>query len=583
MDAKSSPAGMVVGSPPEGRPPPLRRLAAWLQREWPGLAGIAVLIGLLLILRGDALLSTASFNPDEAEFLAEAKRVGLSWIPYATSTETTHFYLLPWTLAMLGRLGLSLGLPLAHLLAGLVYLFLGSVTWWCLHRRVGIWFGGLGVAGPIVVLFAARDHADFLSFSSELVPVVFMAAGVAVAFAPRRPPGPVRVAVASMLLGLAPLGKLQALPLALVLCAGVVVYVQRQQTGRPAGTGRAFTIAATRGLGWFLLPTILFVTLLVVTGKLTQFIGEPIAFQIDYALRRGVIQPGGDLGWQARLTGLSSLIAPAQAVSSVILAAGTVSLGSILLRPWSWRRRRALLGITLLCAAVLAGLLGAIAPFPYFPHYSVLLFAGAMLGSVVSSAVMTDAQSPAPRMPSTRRAHASSPLLVVLAAACIIPLAPLILRAPTWPTGWSSLIASNEADVARSTHPSDTKLLTLCPPKSRVFVWGWANELYSNFAWTPASRYVNSIWQIFPLQRQTAYRANLASELVNEPPQCIINAVGPGFFGGIPTEMTVQATIPGVQLLLAKCYQPSSVPGPNGSTLSLFVRRAECAGRSVTP
>lgn len=581
MDSKSRPAGTVVDSPPEGRPPPLRRLAAWLQREWPGLAGIAVLAGLLLILRGDALLSAASFNPDEAEFLAEAKRVGLSWIPYATSTETTHFYLLPWTLAMLGRLGFSLGLPLAHLLAGLAYLFLGSVTWWCLHRRVGVWFAGLGVAGPIVVLFAARDHADFLSFSSELVPVVVMAAGIAVAFAPRRPPGPIRVAIASMLLGLAPLGKLQALPLALVLCASVVIYAQRQHTARPAG--RAFTIAASRGLGWFLLPTILFMTLLLVTGKLALFINEPVAFQIDYALRRGVIQPGGDLGWQARLAGLSSLIPPAQAVTSIILAAGTVSLGSILLRPWSWRRRRALLGITLLFAAVLAGLLGAIAPFPYFPHYSVLLFAGAMLGSVVSSAVMADARSPAPRMPSTRRAHASSPLLIILAAACVIPVAPLILRAPTWPTGWGSLIASNEVDVARSTHPSDTKLLTLCPPKSRVFVWGWANELYSYFAWTPASRYVNSIWQIFPLQRQAAYRANLTSELMNERPKCIINAVGPGFFGGIPTGTTIQATIPGVQGLLTKCYQSASVPGPNGSTLPLFVRRAECDGRPVIP
>ena len=115
-----------------------------------------------------------------------------------------------------------------------------------------------------------------------------------------------------------------------------------------------------------------------------------------------------------------------------------------------------------------------------------------------------------------------------------------------------------------------------------MFVWGWANELYSNFAWTPASRYVNAIWQIFPLQRQGTYRANLTSELADDPPKCIVNAAGPGFFGGIPVGMTVQATVPGVQALLAKCYLPSSVPGPNGSTLSIFIRRAECDRRSDT-
>lgn len=550
----------------------------WAKREWPGLAGVLVLAVWLWWLRGDAILAPGLINPDEAEFLAEAKRTMLSWIPYETSTETTHLYLLPWVLALMGRAGFSLGLPLAHLLSAITYLGLASAAWWCLYRRVGVLVAALGVFAPATALFSARDHLDFLSFSSELVPVACLTAGVFVACGSVKPLSVRRMAFAAVLLGLAPLAKVQALPLALALWAALALPLAAGTvTTNPKSS---FFKKSLFMLAFFAAPAAVFIALLVATGKLGVFLSEPIAFQADYALNRGTIQPGGDLGWEARLTGLTTLLPVIPGVLAIALAAGTPRSGSLLLRPWSWHRARARLAIVALGGSMIAGVIGAIAPFPYYPHYSVLVYAGAMLGAVVATSILVGGSSPAPRLPSRGRARAAVPLLVLLATISVVPVLPSVLRAPAWPSGWGQLLAKNETSSAVAQRTEARALLAACPPGQSVYVWGWANELYSYYAWQPASRYVNSIWQYFPLKRQQEYRETLVNELRSQPPRCIVEAVGPMFFGNFPPEATLAATVPATQDLLRRCYRSRHYEGPAQAALTVYVRRPPCAPRT---
>ena len=90
--------------------------------------------------------------------------------------------------------------------------------------------------------------------------------------------------------------------------------------------------------------------------------------------------------------------------------------------------------------------------------------------------------------------------LACVAISVAVVSAVLVVRIPT---GVDRLTTLNDPLAPSATDA--TSLSTDCPTGSRVLVWGWAAELYSSYDWTPASRYVNATWQIFPNRRQAEW------------------------------------------------------------------------------
>ena len=567
MTATPDPA--AHGAP--GTRPRLRtRLRAWCRREWPGLVGVAVLVVLAIWLRGDSLLSGVVINPDEAELLAEGKRAALSWIPYATSTDSTHLYPWPLALALLGRAGLSLGLPLAHLLSALAYVFVLATCWWCLHRRIGVLLAALAVGGPALALLGARDSTDFLSMTSELLPIALMAIALLLVFAVRGGLTRWRFAIACMALGVAPIAKPQSLLLTLAIWAVVVgLWVQQ----RPAEAKRARRWI--EGGAWGVVPGAVLLIAMAAGGTLDRFLSEPVSFQLQYLLHRNTITPGVDGSFAARLTGLTAFAPAALICLMPLVAAGSAS-GSILLRPRAWQGRERWAAIVLL-GVTGAGAASAALSVPYFAHYQNFLYAGALFGAVCASGIATRASSPAPRLPA-REGWAAVPLLSIIAATTALTLAPSLTAAPRWPSGWDQLLPTSDPLAGHTDTVNDPwgRLLSQCPAGSEVVVWGWAAEWYSFASWTPASRYVVAGWVLGQTTGRDEYRRTLVDELRASPPRCIVNAVGPPWFGGFAPTDTFENSVPEFRSELRQCYRHETIPFPD-RTLTLWVHRPRCS------
>lgn len=555
---------------------PYHRLAAWLRREWPGLVGLAIIVLLAIWVRGDSLLSGNVLNADEAELLAEGKRAALSWVPYATSTDTTHLY--PWAfgLGMLARLGFNLELPLAHLLSALAYVVVLGSVWWVLYRRVSVLTAALAVGGPALVLLTARDSPDFASMSSELLPVVLLAVAILVAFGPRASMGRARFATAMVLVGIAPIAKPQALLLAFAIWVVLAAHWTRlraAQRGPTQSTWRRWAEAA----GWSLIPSAVLILAMIAGGTFSRFVSEPVAFNLHYLVNRNGGNADVDLSITGRLAALSTHFGAIMVCLLPLFAAGSAKRGAILLRPSAWastwrRPAAALLGISL------AGFLAVAITPPYFPHYQVLIYAGALFAAACSSSIATSPQSPAPWLPAKPRGIAALPLMAILFLATAVPLAPRFATFPSWPSGWSALWGARpdeSADYIPSPEDPWAPVATDCPAGSTVLVWGWVSELYSWRGWEPASRYVNSGWVLNDSPRLQTYRQRLFQEVESDPPRCIVNAVGPQWFAWYPESATFEATMVAARAWLRRCYVAKRVQLPD-RPLRYFVRRPSC-------
>jgi hypothetical protein len=116
-----------------------------------------------------------------------------------------------------------------------------------------------------------------------------------------------------------------------------------------------------------------------------------------------------------------------------------------------------------------------------------------------------------------------------------------------------------------------------CPADSRVLAWGWASELYAYYDWLPASRFANATWLINPGDRQAEYGSTLLGELDRNPPDCIVEALGPSFFANIDPAKTLSAVVPGASSLLDSCYTRSETKTFDDRPVTLYRRTADCS------
>lgn len=528
---------------------PRRGWTAW----YPPIFALVLLLILLWVTRGDFLTSHAAFNPDEAELIAEARRASLDLIPYSTYTGTTHLFLWPMLLALLGKLGVPLTLATAHVLAGLSYVWIAFAGWYVIARSAGWIVAGIFVLPTSLYLLTAKN--DFLSLGTELLPLSIVMLAAITALAPEGRHSRGRLVIVGTLTGLSVWAKPQIAPLALAVLLVAILHRNLLVAHAVARckTSPSIWHDTLAGIVGLVLPSVVFLTIMLFAGTLHSFFEEPVRFQLSYVFSRAAT--GGSA---------PSLAGRLQEDATFILQypmafpwaiAGLVGWSQIAL---GHRRSSRWMAMAAWLAPLVAAFFGLLLAFPIFPHYANNLYSACLISGMTGATFVR-------HFSSDRRSfwRPVSPSLLLF-----VPIA--LLSVIVWSTSIPPPAASNP-------RPSITPLTQACPARSRVLVWGWAAELYSYYDWTPASRYVDSVWQILPTEGRPYYQRTLLSELSGDPPTCIVEALGSQFFGDYTHADAITTVLPSATSLVDRCYMERRMPLQDGREVTVFRRTTRCS------
>ena len=201
---------------------------------------VALALGLLFLLRLPSIVFNAEINPDESQMITQALTLRHDPVYFQSVDGTTAGPLNSYFLVLPGLLGLPFDFITAHLMAfGLVAVYL-----WLLFLTTRLWFGESAARLallPLVFMLGLTQNGDFLHYNSELIALVLLS-GAYYLYATQlrqKYPGPGRIALAGLLLGMVPFGKLQAVPLAAVVGLFVALdLLSRRHLTIPAKAGR---------------------------------------------------------------------------------------------------------------------------------------------------------------------------------------------------------------------------------------------------------------------------------------------------------------------------------------------------------
>jgi hypothetical protein len=545
----------------------------WLQF----LVAFALLAVLLVLVRGSLLWTAGMQNPDEAELMAEGRTAALNLFPYSGYTSSTHLFLWPFLLGVLDLVGIPLNLVTAHVMAGLSFVLLSTTGWFLMMRRIGGLRAALLVLPTATVLFMgyAPGTSDFLSMTSEALPLVILAITALIMLGPARPMTTGQLVAGSVVAGLAVWAKPQSGPVAVALVAACVLmtWVERQRYDGDVRAGSALRFILRSGsvaLLAFATPTVVFLAAMLLGGTLDDFAREPVAAIWNYTAHRdtsqGVVAPPlGD-----RLVGVYNF-------AKTYPFAAAWALGAVLTVPLLARLRSNLLrgiGLVAMLLPAVASLACLLPIHPLFPHYASFFYAGCLLASCVAVRLADPARDRSIR----RRWVELVCVAVVAVMAGNLVLDVVGPRLSDLARQSRAALSGDGFDFENHVPRDATPLGAECPAGSRVVVWGWASELYAYYDWVPASRYVNSSWIVYPSRNSPKYAAIMMRELRADPPDCILEALGPAFFAGLdPSWASMTVAMPDVSSLLESCYTTSTATLFDTRQLTLHRRTGSCA------
>jgi hypothetical protein len=204
--------------------------------------------------------------------------------------------------------------------------------------------------------------------------------------------------------------------------------------------------------------------------------------------------------------------------------------------------------------------------FPIFAHYANILFLGCMLAG--TSVVSIGRWTRGPRKSGARKPVILSLVFALGASAALLTALPSARDT----VGHRRELAS----MSLRAHVQPDDLNRTCPSGSDVLVWGWAAELYSYYDWKPASRYVDSMWQLQPMATKNDYRRRMLDELLDRPPTCIVDATATGFFGGFSSRDQFASVMPDAVRLLNHCYRTMTVAMADSRQVQVWRKVRPC-------
>lgn len=354
---------------------------------------------------------------------------------------------------------------------------------------------------PALMFEAFTTSAEFVHYSTELVPVLLLALAVLACVRNSAQAAVRHLWAAALLLGAVPFAKLQAAPIAATL--GLFLVAHEIFSGR--GRNVWLLISAS------LLPTLLFTALVTVTGQ-TEHMLIPYFLQNGHYTQIGRLplsEVVRQLGEQSVTNGYHALWLAGWAV----FCAGTLFFARNV--PGKLRRHglaaAGLLAVTILCI---------LSPGrPYHHYLNLLTLPVTLLLGVALSLMLQSRWGGTPRRTS---------LLLGWFFLCTL-LPQLALRVSSRPDPYDYY---NTTVSARG--PAHLELVaaikSLSSPGESLGLWGWRSSLYVESGLFQATRQANTIFQLLPGPWQKYYLRCYFDDLVAAAPPVFVDAAGPGNF-----------------------------------------------------
>ena len=482
----------------------------------------ALLVGLqVLVVLGwqVAHIRREEYNVDESTWIADA--LAVLHHPNFFSTLLTHTTARPLTVLPLLPLG-WLGLPLSFYNVKVVALLLIALVLWltflALRHLTSVRFAVLAML-PLLVFYLVVQFDDFLAYNSELVCNVLVGAGIWLYSLVRLERGRGwQLALGGLLLGLIPFAKFQAIPGALVV-AGFCLYELLRQ--------RRLGAAATL-VGAGLLPLVAVVGYCALTGQLTVLIRDYFLYYFHYSYQYSA-QP-----LAARFAPRDVLYYYRRQYTFAAYWFGLLLVAALGL--WQARRTPGRRSSALLMAALLwlLSIYETLQAGTHFPHYQSLVLVPHTLLLALLLYPLT-------------QSRVQQPTLVWTGYGLVALLLTFFSRTAPFARGYAPPLPYDAAVV---------KLIKQeVGPHDRVAVWGWADRYYVLSGATPATRYVNSVFQMKHNAQQDYYINQYAADLRAHEPRLFIDAVAPQQFVYDSTSVYGHERYPGISQLVAADYQ----------------------------
>jgi hypothetical protein len=509
-------------------------------------------LALLLLARSPFLRYDLIMNPDEAQMAANAMLSHYGWLNWNIVDPTTsgalNSAILAWPYLFGGDITFfSTRLTgLACVFATLVFLFLAL-------RRLSDDSTAVIATAPSVIFFAATTNFDFISYSSEQLPILLLAVAVCFfvwSFNADR----LRYWVgAALVLGLVPFAKLQVAPIA----ATVGAFVLARAIGTSLRSGGA-RLAAQRGAvvtGAAALPALILLVPLALSGGFDDFLKS-------YLVRNLSV---GFADWHNPLPGIntpmfSALLGAYAAIFGLAVLSITLSARRVRARPtitpivaWTLTLGLVLVPVTFVSIVVRGRA---------FPHYLMLAVPALVtLGGVGIDLAVIFVDACSGLSAGVRWVS------LVVALAIVLPVAHDKQQRPR---PHPAFLQGQPFTAART-------LSWLRPTGSdRMVCWGWRPQCYVDAAIAPATRETtNESQQLWA--GNSYFRSRFLADFARSQPDFVIDVVAPGGFLLTNPKTNGIATFPEFAKIIADDFDLVSHVDPPDRCPRLYIRRTRLA------
>ena len=478
------------------------------------------------------MLCPFEVNLDEGQMAAQAMRYGQDLTPWRSVEGETNGPLDSWFLLAAHDLGMPLNYQALHILAALCLAAILLATYAAARRLVGETAALVGLAAGSWWM-AWAPAPDYVHYSSELVPALLLSVALAViAFARQGSSGPSwRLGlIAGILLGLAPWGKMQAGPVAVVLGLWAVADGLLGNSA-PVRVRRRYGLALLAGA---FLPCAILLAWVASAGAWEEF----WRIYIINGMNNGSAQT-----WGAELKNLWGILTWYDNYpwiwDTALLAAGAL-----------WLRGRAgwksvpprIWPLALLWLAT--GLIVALRPVTQRPHYAILFLSPLVLCAGISAGALLGGEGAALADPRRRRAW-----LIIAVALLPVPIANFFRY--NYNQVVNAMLFSEQSHVFDGQVILARAVRHFVPDPKSLAVWGWKPSLYVDLGLPPATR--NAVYAFLTdgNPSQEFLRSGYMSDLEKSRPQVIVDVEDLVYHG---IRRTAPETFPALAQYLQENY-----------------------------
>jgi hypothetical protein len=209
------------------------------RQEW---TFVALLCVGVMFSRISAIRFGHELNVDESLMLAQTSRYAADIVPWRSVDGTTSGPINTWALSVAHRLGMPLTYSGAHFFAAILLASTVALLYCASRQRFGVVAAAIGATTEATWIILSQT-ADFIHYSSELVPIFLVSVSLALGDRGKRG------ILSAFVLGIVPWAKLQAAPIAFSVGIWMLARVfwptdSRPSTKRPIVYAAALAAAA---------------------------------------------------------------------------------------------------------------------------------------------------------------------------------------------------------------------------------------------------------------------------------------------------------------------------------------------------